>query len=474
MRRKNLRKIVNLALVNAIRHVSFALLAGSGAVLFTAVAGCSDDDDQKSVVLLTAEQLRDPQACKDCHPDHVAQWSRSMHAYAAEDPVFLAMNKKGQRETNGALGTFCVNCHAPVAVLDKATTDGTNLAELPAWQRGITCYACHTVENVSELHNNNTRSNPTTLHGPLRDPTSGSPHTVKYSPLFDRTKHDSSSLCGSCHDVVTPFGAHVARTYSEWTESLFAKQEPGVQLTCGNCHMNASEGAAATVQGAPKREIHDHSLPAVSIPITEFTGTDILLSQVQEELNNSLIAKLCINPPMGGPNVDVSLDNAFAGHNFPSGSAYHRRVWVELVAYRDGDIVFSSGMVDDKTAIATLDDPQLWLMRDQLLDKNGDAASSLWTAYDSEGESLPPAVTNDPLDPAYYHAVTRSYTVPVDADRITMRVRYSTIGLEVIDELIASGDLDPALRDAAPIHELKSTKLAWTTADGFGCITVNK
>jgi hypothetical protein len=39
-----------------------------------------------------------------------------MHAYAAEDPVFLAMNARGQRETQGALGAFCVNCHAPLAV----------------------------------------------------------------------------------------------------------------------------------------------------------------------------------------------------------------------------------------------------------------------------------------------------------------------------------------------------------------------
>ena len=39
-----------------------------------------------------------------------------MHAYAAEDPVFLAMNQRGQRETNGELGDFCVQCHAPVAV----------------------------------------------------------------------------------------------------------------------------------------------------------------------------------------------------------------------------------------------------------------------------------------------------------------------------------------------------------------------
>ena len=30
--------------------------------------------------------------------------------------VFLAMNERGQRETGGQLGPFCVNCHAPLAV----------------------------------------------------------------------------------------------------------------------------------------------------------------------------------------------------------------------------------------------------------------------------------------------------------------------------------------------------------------------
>ena len=53
-------------------------------------------------------------ACKDCHPKHYTQWSGSMHAYASDDPVFVAMNKRGQREAQ--LGSFCLQCHAPMAV----------------------------------------------------------------------------------------------------------------------------------------------------------------------------------------------------------------------------------------------------------------------------------------------------------------------------------------------------------------------
>src|SRR5262249_44963424 len=77
----------------------------------------------------TREQLMDPETCKTCHQKHYDQWSGSMHAYASDDPLFLAMNARGQREAK--LGKFCVNCHAPMAVLTGATQDGLNLADLP-------------------------------------------------------------------------------------------------------------------------------------------------------------------------------------------------------------------------------------------------------------------------------------------------------------------------------------------------------
>src|SRR4029079_3501615 len=49
--------------------------------------------------------LTDPETCKTCHPSHYEEWAGSMHAYAAEDPVFRAMNARAQRD-NPATGTF--------------------------------------------------------------------------------------------------------------------------------------------------------------------------------------------------------------------------------------------------------------------------------------------------------------------------------------------------------------------------------
>ena len=78
------------------------------------IAACSAKDDGPKTY--TREELLKPETCKECHKEHYTEWSGSMHAYASKDPVFLAMNKRGQRETHNDLGKFCVNCHAPMAV----------------------------------------------------------------------------------------------------------------------------------------------------------------------------------------------------------------------------------------------------------------------------------------------------------------------------------------------------------------------
>src|SRR4051812_42737985 len=88
--------------------------------LGVAATACSSDDPpgggEDAGGTYAREKLLDPETCKECHQKHFEEWSGSMHAYASKDPVFRAMNERGQRETNGELGDFCVKCHAPMAV----------------------------------------------------------------------------------------------------------------------------------------------------------------------------------------------------------------------------------------------------------------------------------------------------------------------------------------------------------------------
>ncbi len=176
---------------------------------------------------LSREEMIDPEACKDCHPAQFEEWQSSMHAHAADDPVFLALNELGQEETSGELGDFCVQCHAPMAVREGLTTDGLNLGEVPQAYKGVTCFFCHTVDAVEGEHNNPLRlAGDLTMRGEFRDTIESGAHDSGYSTLHDRDELESSSLCGACHDIVNNAGVHLERTLLEWRESVFTAQSP--------------------------------------------------------------------------------------------------------------------------------------------------------------------------------------------------------------------------------------------------------
>ncbi|MBX3263534.1 MAG: hypothetical protein KIS78_32935 [Labilithrix sp.] len=441
-----------------------AVVVSALAVASLAATSC-DNDEPEPKITLTGQALMDPNNCLPCHDEQFREWSSSMHAYAAEDPVFVAMNKRMLRETNGASADFCVGCHAPMALRLGLTKDGSNLAELPTAVRGVTCYFCHAADAVEGTHNNPIRlADDGVMRGGIRDPIASMPHRGAHSPLHDRESPESSTLCGACHDVVTPHGAHIERTFDEWKNSLYS--QPG-QLSCGKCHMDGRDGPAALVDGAPVRKLHDHSMPAVDVAITPFFGVEAQREAVQRLLDQTLVTKLCVKQTPLGVVADVTLDNAFAGHEFPSGAAQDRRVWVELFAYRGGEVIFSSGAVEDRKPAAALEDPNLWLLRDKNFTTDGRETHLFWEAARVEEEQLPAAVTADPLDPRFIHSVTRTYPLPAVPDRVTMRVRMRPLDFDLLDDLVRSGDLDPALLDKIPTWNLASGTREWTSEIGF-------
>jgi hypothetical protein len=431
-----------------------------------ALACSSSDDEQKTT--LTREALRDPKTCTPCHAEHFRQWSGSMHAYASDDPVFVAMNKRMIRETNGASASFCVKCHAPLAFQLGLTKDGTNLAELPSSARGITCYFCHSVEKVEGTHDAPLRlADDGMFRGPIRDPIAAMPHRGGHSNLHDREQSESASLCGACHDVITPHGAHIERTFAEWQASLYAK--PG-QLSCGKCHMEGRDALAALVAGAPTRRVHDHSAAAVDVALTPFPEADAQRQKVQDTLDATILTKLCVRRTPLGLGADVTLDNAFAGHAFPSGANQDRRAWVEVLAYEGPNIVFRTGEIEPKKAASKSSDPSLWLLRDRIFRLDGQETHMFWEAARVEPSSLPPAVTADPLDPAFLHSVTRSFPLPPATDRVTLRVRMRPLDFDLLDDLVATGDLDPAILDRVPTWELRTAAKEWKLDGGYRCV----
>jgi hypothetical protein len=443
------------------------------------------------VPTLTREQLMDPQSCASCHPDSYREWSGSMHAYAAEDPVFIAMNARAQRESNGAVGDFCVRCHAPVALAEGLTKDGLNLAQLDAKYRGVTCYFCHSIDAVEGTHNAPMRlASDGVMRGGIANPAPNAAHRSAYSPLHDRTKLESSKTCGACHDIVSPAGGHIERTFHEWQGSLFSKP-PGA-ATCGQCHMPRSAVPEPVAVGGPPRWRHGHANPGVDVALTPFPEMEAQRALVQQSLDETLQTGLCVQTLGNSARVQVILDNVGAGHGFPSGSTPDRRAWVEVVATKDGETVYESGVVAPGEDVTKLDDPDLWLLRDCIFDASGRKVHQLWQGATHDSNTMPAAATLDPLDPRFYAThFARNYPGPgrrmaAAPDRVRARVRLQPIGYDVLDELVATGDLSREIRDRMVVHDLNpDAVLEWSstapavtwvdrdTSEVWSCVTTS-
>jgi len=465
------------------------------ALLVAVVGACGEDEK------LTVAELQDPATCMTCHPKHHEQWTGSMHAYAAEDPVFVAMNARGQRETNGRLGDFCVKCHAPMAV-ELGLTDGTNFdpAGLPPNAKGITCYFCHNVAEVTTTHNNGlVIAMDQTMRGGLQNALDNPAHHSRYDALMDSDKNESE-MCGSCHDIVVPEaingvpgGVAVERGFAEWQTTFFATDKsPLIHLTCGGCHMQSSTEVVADFEGVGVRTngFHEHLWPAVDQALTPFPGIEAQAAAIKRDLDPAIAivgpnplaggappGGICVTPENGGQ-ITVRADSFNVGHAFPSGAAQDRRAWVEVIAYDAGNnIIFQSGVVPDGVDPEDIGDPNLFGLWDFTYKADNTKAHFFWEIARTDSQLLRPPVTNDPLDPRVDHSTTKAYPIPglsSTVERVTARMRMRALPYEAIDLLIASGDLAPEIRDRLPTLELAGTRREWKRSardPGTGCCT---
>src|SRR5262245_42452858 len=91
------RKIIPLP------HANTRLRRGSSPSLLAVLVACSAEPAERAAAAAEGgppvHDERSVAACGNCHPDHFEQWRLSPHAYAMRDPVFHAMVRVGQRET---------------------------------------------------------------------------------------------------------------------------------------------------------------------------------------------------------------------------------------------------------------------------------------------------------------------------------------------------------------------------------------
>jgi hypothetical protein len=321
-------------------------------------------------------------------------------------------------------------------------------------------------------------ANDVTMRGGLPKPVPTDAHDTAYSTLHDSDQlAPSSSLCGSCHDIVVPkelSGAaedvHLERTFFEWSTSLFS--ETGSQpLSCGRCHMRTESNVpVAVAPNADKRPLRRlHTFPGVDVALTEFPERENQLDAVQRFLDTSLRFEICVSH-LG--DMNVVLESLAPGHNFPSGASQDRRVWVEVRGYdREGNLQFEHGVPPAGTPVAEVSDA--WVLRDKGLKLNGEPAHMFWDIAEPVRQTIPAPITRDLMVEGYGREISRGrFKVPAafGTARITVLARVQPIGLEVLDDLVRTAHLDPSIRDAMPTFDMlpnrrsngEAVSLTWT------------
>jgi hypothetical protein len=206
--------------------------------------------------------------------------------------------------------------------------------------------------------------------------------------------------------------------------------------------------------------------PMTPFPSTDDPTRDAALAAEQAAKREQLLAptvrvEICVQPLDPGSAIHLTLDNANAGHNYPSGAAQDRRAWLEVIAYAGEEVIYQSGVFEDGEIVSAEADPDLWLLRDETFDTDGNETHMFWEVVDIEKKTLPVQVTTNPADADYYKShLTRRFpfvqaeTIAGVPTRVTVRLRIMPIGLEVLDDLIGSGHLDAAFRSQMPTLDL--------------------
>jgi hypothetical protein len=433
----------------------------------------------------TLAQARDSTNCQKCHANHYREWASSMHAYASKDPVFVAMNKRGQRETNGQLGSFCVNCHAPMAVRLGLTTDGLNLDELPDEAKGVTCYFCHNAIDPGGEQNNMVRlANDNVMRGPIGDPKHPGVHGVAFSAYFNAGDPKSSAMCGGCHDIVTPARVHLERTFEEYKTSLASMGTPSTgRQGCATCHMNAHKNQLAAddlPSHVGPRTVHEHTWPGVDVALTDFPYRDAQKLAVQCALSAGTFVSLLAPDPSNRFTLAFETE---AAHSQPSGAAQDRRMWLEMVAYdAAGEVSWQTGTIADGEVEDGHDD-DLWMFHDSIFDENGDPTHMFWKAAPSpqhmEGFEAPRQPLLTATMPGVLHSVDKEFQLPFPDSphapaRVEAHLRMRPMGMDVLQDLVRSRDLDPAILSEVPTFTLYGTDIEWKIEDGTRTLSAPK
>jgi hypothetical protein len=173
-----------------------------------------------------------------------------------------------------------------------------------------------------------------------------------------------------------------------------------------------------------------------------------------------------------------------AGHRQPSGAAQDRRMWWQMLAYDStGAMLPSSTGIIANGAIeepANNPDKQLWMFHDTMYDATGQVTHDFWNAamstahpngYQEPLTTMPVQVSTDSTVPHYSQRTFR-FSNPGEAagqtSRLVGQLYVRPIGQDVLQDLVATGDLDPSIPALVPTIGMPGTAIDWKNSDPTG------
>jgi len=216
--------------------------------------------------------------CAKCHKKQYEEWSVSSHAYAFVSPMFHKFEQKITNLSQGTVGYFCTRCHSPVAVAMCESRD-TPLWEMAEVAReGVTCIACHRVNERYAKTNGERRVVPGDIHAPVYGSIGGdgvaaaiadkSKYKVKTSPgekgagqaihtegrFFEHLA--KAEFCTACHQVAVHPGIKLEVVWDQYRASPACKKG----VTCQHCHMGVTPGVASPYEVTSIAEVGGKSV----------------------------------------------------------------------------------------------------------------------------------------------------------------------------------------------------------------------
>ncbi|MEZ5064735.1 MAG: multiheme c-type cytochrome [bacterium] len=389
--------------------------------------------------------------CGACHPQHFAEWTRSMHAFAGSDPAMIAQSLMASREGGDAIGSECRNCHAPSLVRQERWVNslppGSNPVLADLSHDGISCDFCHSIQvvpPVGRIDWFDTIDPADPKLGSIVDPVANDFHESRHDDSF-RT----SAQCASCHQIHLADGTGIENTHREWETSILS----GMGIECQECHMPAYDGPAATT--GPVRRVHRHEFVGVDYLTVDFRDADRArqLESVRSLLANSVTVTSTVPSSVASADtmaIEVRVLNNLTGHSIPSGTSFSRDMWIQVTVRDAGDSeIYRSGWLEaDGELVAPATDPDLVRFGSTLFDADGHSTPFSWRAVSiDESELLPFGATR-----------VATYAIPVPP---------AATGPLTVDLALRFRPMKPSILRASGLEDLLPVEIfeMWSTQE---------